>query len=340
MKLCSHCGNQHAKGRFCSSCGHDVGEATNRSAAPGPQPCVNCGAPLAPEDQFCGRCGTTRAASGASIVGAAGAGATTPATTQPTPQPAPHPTMPMAAQAAPIPVDRPRRPSRATTPLIAIGVTIMLLALGGWLIVRVTADDEPSSAVTDFRTSDEDESLEDDDLGDDAAPVDEPAEETPTESPPPKDDDAAATDDATMSTSTTVPATSPPTAAAPTTAPSTTSPPPTPTTIFGDLVLGVDMARPECDGQYITIIGSAVDSAQYNQVMSDVLARYPGSEYLRTDQTCPSLRADFDGDPIYSAFFGPFVSADEACSARAFGPSDAYVRILSTVDPPTHQVRC
>ncbi len=100
------------------------------------------------------------------------------------------------------------------------------------------------------------------------------------------------------------------------------------------------MQRPPCDGTYITVVGNAIDPAQYASVIADLLVRYPGSEYLRTDQTCPSLRPEVDGNAIYTVYYGPFADAPTACSNRSLGPSDAYVRRLSLVDPPTHVVDC
>jgi len=44
--ICPRCGVQ-ANGRFCASCGARL-----------QQPCAQCGAPLQPDDKFCGECGT------------------------------------------------------------------------------------------------------------------------------------------------------------------------------------------------------------------------------------------------------------------------------------------
>jgi serine/threonine-protein kinase len=78
----------------------------------------------------------------------------------------------------------------------------------------------------------------------------------------------------------------------------------------------------------------------YAEEVSASLEAHPGSQYLRTDQTCPSLRQDVGGAAIYMTYFGPFASEQEACAARANGPSDAYVRSLSTALPPTHRIQC
>jgi len=71
-----------------------------------------------------------------------------------------------------------------------------------------------------------------------------------------------------------------------------------------------------------------------------VLEQYPGSNYLRTDQSCPSLSPSSGGEPIYVVFFGPFAFDSDACAARADGPDDAYARQLSDDVGPDHSVTC
>lgn len=99
----------------------------------------------------------------------------------------------------------------------------------------------------------------------------------------------------------------------------------------GDLgVTGVAMSRPACDGRYIVMVGSALNPDSYPSDVAAQLAKYPGSSYLRTDQTCPSLRPDYNGSPIYSIYYGVYDTAQAACADRWRGPSDAYVKVLST----------
>ena len=71
-----------------------------------------------------------------------------------------------------------------------------------------------------------------------------------------------------------------------------------------------------------------------------MLDAYPGSSYLRTDQTCPSLNQSIDGAPIYVVYFGPFAFASDACAARADGTEGAYARRLSNDVGPNHGVSC
>ena len=100
------------------------------------------------------------------------------------------------------------------------------------------------------------------------------------------------------------------------------------------------MQAPPCDGAFITIIASAVGEQATAVGIDAVLEQYPGSNYLRTDQTCPSLNPSVDGQPIYVVFFGPFPFASDACTARAEGTEGSYVRELSDELPPTHTVAC
>jgi membrane protease subunit (stomatin/prohibitin family) len=50
---CAACGASVAPGRFCSACGQSL-------AAPATAFCAGCGAPLAPDAQFCAKCGTKK----------------------------------------------------------------------------------------------------------------------------------------------------------------------------------------------------------------------------------------------------------------------------------------
>jgi hypothetical protein len=116
-----------------------------------------------------------------------------------------------------------------------------------------------------------------------------------------------------------------------------------PTTVLvpGDLeIAGYTMTKPACDEQFITVVSNAVLPDTYQQAVRDALQQYPGSSYLRTDQTCSSLRPSLDGNPIYVIYYGPFVSMADACDSRSLGPADAYVRRLSTAYPSNHIVDC
>lgn len=104
-------------------------------------------------------------------------------------------------------------------------------------------------------------------------------------------------------------------------------------------VRGTLMTQPECDGSYITAVGASVSSSEIRNRanITRLLAKYPDSSYLRTDQTCDSLWPSAGGAPIYVVYFGPFDTKKEACDARSLGPRDAYVRPLS--DSISHHKR-
>lgn len=124
---------------------------------------------------------------------------------------------------------------------------------------------------------------------------------------------------------------------APTPAPTS---PPDPIRSPGDLGLVQPILNEPCDGRFITFVGSAVGDEPYPDVVSSLLARYPGSNYIWT-RSCPSLRQEFrNGNDIYGVVFGPYLTRQEACDAVSFGPPDAYVRRISTIDPPDHTVEC
>jgi serine/threonine-protein kinase len=100
------------------------------------------------------------------------------------------------------------------------------------------------------------------------------------------------------------------------------------------------MQRPGCDDSFITVIASAIGDQATPGGIANVLDAYPGSSYLRTDQTCPSLNQSVDGAPIYVVYFGPFAFASDACAARADGTEGAYARRLSDDVGPNHGVSC
>ena len=124
-------------------------------------------------------------------------------------------------------------------------------------------------------------------------------------------------------------------------APATTAPGAPAGAVPGDLAIaGRPMQRPGCDGGYITVIASAVGAQATAAGIENVLDAYAGSNYLRTDQTCSSLRQNIDGQPIYVVFLGPFAFDVDACTARSQGPAGSYARQLSNDIGPDHSVDC
>ena len=107
-------------------------------------------------------------------------------------------------------------------------------------------------------------------------------------------------------------------------------------------IAGVAMTQPKCDGSYITAVGASVSSsnARNKANIARLLKRYPGSSYLRNDQTCDSLWPEADGAPIYVVYFGPYATKSEACDARDLGPKGAYVRPLDDDVAYTTKIYC
>lgn len=144
------------------------------------------------------------------------------------------------------------------------------------------------------------------------------------------------------STSTTIPATTiPATTTIALTVPLTVAPAASPDAVPGDLgVPGHAMQKPDCNGGFITILASAIGDEATATGIGAVIAKYPGSNYLRTDQTCPSLTQSVNGEPIYVVYLGPFAVDSDACAARSQGPQGAYARQLSNELGPDHNVKC
>lgn len=199
-----------------------------------------------------------------------------------------------------------------------VGVIVWVIATGG--------DDDPAadpgtttSAVVDATTT-------------------VPGTTTPETTSP---QSSTTTVETTLAPTTTTETTLPPTTSAPTTVPVTTAPGADDDAVAGDLAIpGRPMQRPPCEGGYITIVASAVGAQATADGIAAVLDSYPDAEYLRTDQTCSSLRADVDGEPIYVVYLGPFAFPEDACTARAEGPEGAYAKQLSNDVAPDQAVNC
>lgn len=118
-------------------------------------------------------------------------------------------------------------------------------------------------------------------------------------------------------------------------------PAPAPSRGSGDLGLSVPMSYPPCNGMGIVIFYSATNPASYRLAVQQALASHPGSSYLRTDMSCPSLRqSSDDGTPIYAVFYPAGYSKSSVCSmVGEIGPG-AYGRWLSTDVSPNHKIIC
>lgn len=272
-----------------------------------------------------------------------------PTTSMPAPTPPYGVTVPNpAAQRSEFVAARPGGMRRSTSAMIAALSVVAVVIVGGLFVLLLSGgdDDETGDSIADPAVSEVVTTI---------APLE--ATTVAATAPPTA---APTTLDAGTSTVTTLP--SPPTTLAPP-PPTTLAPPPqvtaalppaptlapVPSTVApplepirgpGDLGLAQPILNEPCDGRYITFVGSAIGERPYPEVVSELLALYPGTNYIWT-RACPSLRQEFtDGSEIYGVVFGPYATVEEACDARRAGPLDSYVRRISTTDPEDHQIDC
>jgi len=124
------------------------------------------------------------------------------------------------------------------------------------------------------------------------------------------------------------------------TRPSPRGPAPAPR-LPGDLGLPTPISDPPCNGQGIVVLGNVTTPSEYAQGVQRLLVTYPGSSYLRTDQSCPSLRqADDEGDPIYAVYRYAGRTEAEVRGAVCAAGGDAYGKWLDYTHDAAHQIRC
>jgi serine/threonine-protein kinase len=97
------------------------------------------------------------------------------------------------------------------------------------------------------------------------------------------------------------------------------------------------MSYPTCNGQGIVILGPVTTPGLYAAGVQRLLDAHPGAFYLRTDQTCPSLRpATEEGNPIYAVFE---LGGTTRSEVRAEG-GNAYGKLLDTTTDPGYIIPC
>ncbi|MEJ9078691.1 serine/threonine-protein kinase [Gordonia malaquae] len=145
------------------------------------------------------------------------------------------------------------------------------------------------------------------------------------------DTDPVAASPTSVTVSTTTISASTATATATTVTETTTRP--APTRGSGDLGLSTPITVPACDGQSILIVYNATTPGQYEQEIGAALAANPGAKYLRTDNSCSSMRQAYDdGSPIYAVYFeGSSVAA--TCAKKASFGGASYARFLDATTP-------
>jgi serine/threonine protein kinase, bacterial len=113
-------------------------------------------------------------------------------------------------------------------------------------------------------------------------------------------------------------------------------PPPT-----RDLGLTTPMSYPYCNGQGVVILGSVTTPGLYAAGVQRLLDAYPGSFYLRTDQSCRSLRQVSDeGNPIYAVFQLGGTSEAQVCAAVRGAGGIAYGKWLNNSTDPGYIIPC
>jgi len=109
----------------------------------------------------------------------------------------------------------------------------------------------------------------------------------------------------------------------------------------GDLGLATPMSKPVCNGQGIVVLGNVTTPGQYASGIQRLLNLFPGASYLRTDQSCPSLRQRSDeGNPIYTVFRPAGTTQGSICAAVRSAGGDAYGKWLDTKTDPNFLMRC
>lgn len=101
------------------------------------------------------------------------------------------------------------------------------------------------------------------------------------------------------------------------------------------------MSKPLCNGQGIVVLGNVTTPGEYESGVQRLLGLHPGASYLRTDQSCPSLRqADDEGDPIYTVYRPAGTTHYEVCAAVFAAGGDAYGKVLDYTTNPARMITC
>ena len=75
--------------------------------------------------------------------------------------------------------------------------------------------------------------------------------------------------------------------------------------------------------------------------MQSYLNQYPGASYLRTDQSCPSLKqVSDDGTPIYAVYYVAGRTLEDICTMRNQIGGLASGRWLDYTTDPESQITC
>ena len=114
----------------------------------------------------------------------------------------------------------------------------------------------------------------------------------------------------------------------------------TPTANPADLGLAVPISTPACDGTAIVVVANATNPRTCHDEITRALDNHPGAQYLRTDQSCPSLRPqDDNGRLIYAAYVVVGQGKSDLCEALPDYPANRYGKLLDTVSDPDTNIK-
>ncbi|ARE34899.1 serine/threonine protein kinase [Rhodococcus sp. BH4] len=109
----------------------------------------------------------------------------------------------------------------------------------------------------------------------------------------------------------------------------------------GDLGVSKPITVPSCKGTGIVVLANATDPATYASEIQNYLDAFPGSKYLRTDQSCPSLRQVSDsGTAIYTVYRESGNTESKICKDVRAAGGDAYGKWLDTTTDPSTRMTC
>jgi hypothetical protein len=118
-------------------------------------------------------------------------------------------------------------------------------------------------------------------------------------------------------------------------------PQPPPAAASDSLPVGVPITHPACDGTGIVVVGNAITPGRYTADVQQLLTEFPGSSYLRTNESCSSLRqASNAGNPIYAVYRVAGRTQEEVCAAVRSAGGDAYGKWLDNTTDPSDVIPC
>lgn len=107
------------------------------------------------------------------------------------------------------------------------------------------------------------------------------------------------------------------------------------------LNVSVPMSHPPCDGSGIVVLANSVTPGRYDAEIQGLLNNFPGASYLRTDESCLSLRQHDDaGNAIYTVYRPAGRTVADICAAVRAAGRDAYGKWLDNTTDPKFIIPC